>query len=280
MNAVQMLAFAIASLSTAGLGAQTIAPMTFTPLRGANVVAIVAHEYSFDLPDTLLAGLTTFAFRNAGKEIHHVKLAKIPADKSIVDVFDVLRRKQLFPDWMQMMGAPNAPLPTGGMNYGTVMLGPGRYVAFCGANAPDKQPHFMKGMLKSITVVPSKRRATLPEGDEVITLSNYTFTLSHPLLRGPHIISVHNAASQAHEVFIARFRPGKTAADYAAWRTNRVGPAPLVPFGGATDVRPGGTMVLQSDFPPGAYEFICFVTDAQDRKAHYDHGMSETVVVK
>lgn len=275
-----LIGLAVMAVASTDARAQSLSPTRFVPLAGANVVNIVAHEYAFDVPASIPAGLTTFRFVDAGKELHHVKLVRLTDGRTLADVFAVLKGGGNLPAWMQRVGGPKAPVANGGVTYGTLVLEPGSYVAYCEANAPDGQPHFMKGMMKSFIVTPSSRHAALPKGDVRITLSDYKFTFSHPLTHGRHVIAVHNGASQAHEIFIQRFAPGKTPADLAVWKANHVGSSPLSSFGGTTDLPPGGTQIIQSDFPPGFYELTCFVPDAKDGKPHYQHGMIETIEVK
>jgi hypothetical protein len=51
-------------------------------------------------------------------------------------------------------------------------------------------------------------------------------------------------------------------------------------MGGITDILPGKTVVIEQNFPPGRYGFICFTRDKKDGKPHFLHGMQKEFVVK
>jgi hypothetical protein len=88
------------------------------------------------------------------------------------------------------------------------------------------------------------------------------------------VVRIENAASQSHELFIARLAPGKSAADVAAWiEGGQKGPPPAMPMGGVTGIAPRGHVTLTLDLQPGRYGLFCFVPDAGDGKAHTAHGM-------
>ncbi|HET7584385.1 MAG TPA: hypothetical protein VFK13_05725 [Gemmatimonadaceae bacterium] len=73
----------------------------------AHVVRIVAHEYAFEMPDTIRAGLTTLRLRNAGTQPHHLMLYRIDAGKNLDDVFQALAAGGAHPAWMRAVGGPN-----------------------------------------------------------------------------------------------------------------------------------------------------------------------------
>ena len=58
------------------------------------------------------------------------------------------------------------------------------------------------------------------------------------------------------------------------------GRPPVTPAGGATDLPPGGTIVLDVNLPPGRYSVLCRVRDAGDGRPHDRHGMAQEIVVR
>jgi uncharacterized cupredoxin-like copper-binding protein len=185
-----------------------------------------------------------------------------------------------FPQWMHTVGGPNTPVPGGGETNATLMLEPGSYVAYCTVPASDGKSHFTKGMMKSLTVTPSTRaRATLPASDLTITLSEYSFTLSHAPTRGHHVIAVTNTGGQSHELIMSQLAPGKGVLDFDHWIDSPATKPPVRPFGGTTDIAAGETMVIQVDFVPGRYSLLCRVSDARDGKPHSKHGMMKEFVI-
>ncbi len=255
----------------------------FVPPAGANVVTVVTHEYAFAMPDTIPAGLTTFILRDEGKEEHHMTLMKVDSGKTLADVFTALKAgpEAAPPRWLLPVGGPNAPAP-GGTSNATLELAPGNYVALCMIPAPDKAPHFAHGMVKWLVVTPSKGKpAPLPAADLTITLTDYDFTMSKPLTSGHHRIAITNTSSQPHELVISRYDEGQGNAQFEKWAYDPQGkPMPGHPMGGATALLPGHTVVIDGNFPPGRYGFVCFIPDAKDGKPHFMHGMDKEFEVK
>lgn len=248
-------------------------------LPTARVVTVITHDFAFELPDVLPAGLTTFRLRNEGREPHHLMLYRLDPGRTLSDVLRALNAGGAHPAWMHAVGGPNA-VPHGGVSTGTVRLTPGAYVAFCHVKSPDQRVHFAKGMMKSLTVTPAHAPiAPLPAGDLTVTLREYDFDFSRPPTRGWHRIAVHNAGTQRHELILSRLSPGKTSQDFIAWMNTQRGRPPVTPAGGTTDLSAGGTMVIDVLLQPGAYSLVCRVRDEADGRPHDEHGMYGQFVV-
>lgn len=278
-----LLATAASVMSVALLGAQPAAKAAvatrFASLPGANVISAVATDYAFDMPGSVPAGLTTIRFSNTGKELHHLYLVKVEKGRKPADVLAFFKAGGPPPAWMKPVGGPNAPAP-GEETVFTSMLDAGEYIAFCVIPSPGGPPHIMKGMIKSITVTPSTRKAAAPIADVTLTLSDYDFAFSKPLSPGKHVIAVRNTGKQPHEFFMAQLMPGKSPMDMAKFAENPVGAPPGKPMGGITDIVPGDVVYLQVDVPKGEYAFICFDPDAKDGKPHLAHGMIKQISVR
>ena len=132
-----------------------------------------------------------------------------------------------FPAWAVFMGGPNTPLPHGGQDEDAVDLSPGHYAVICVIPGPDGKPHMIKGMVKALTVTPSKQARTMPKSDLTLTLINYHFAFSTPPTTGQHAIRIVNDGTQPHEAVMFRLQPGKTGEDIAHWVvTGMQGPSP------------------------------------------------------
>lgn len=254
----------------------------FVAPPGANLVTVVAREYAFKMPASIPAGLTTFLLKDEGKENHHLMVVKLDKGRTMADVMAVFAKPGgPPPTWMQPVGGPNTPGPGGASNL-TLILAPGRYVAFCVIPAPDGTLHVMHGMITPFTVTPDKAApAALPAADMTITMRDYAFVLSRPITAGRHVIEVINAGAQPHELTITRYPPGQGNRDLEAWAYHPQGrPAPGYGMGGITDIAPGEHVVIEVDFKPGRYGFICFTPDMKDGKPHFMHGMQKEFVVR
>ncbi|CAN5859697.1 hypothetical protein BH11GEM1_BH11GEM1_24940 [soil metagenome] len=267
-------------------GAQTAAPPPEGG-RGPHVVTVVTRDFAFEMPDAIPAGVTTFRLRNAGRQPHHLMLYRLEPGRRLADVLAALRAGGAHPRWMHAAGGPNAVVG-GRESVGTLRLAPGRYVAFCHVKSPDKVLHFAKGMWKLITVTPelgsplrpaAAPGTALPAADLTVTLSDYAFRFSRSPTRGRHRIAVTNRGGQPHEFILSKLAPGKTSADFVHWMDTQEGAPPVQPYGGATDLPPGGTIVLDIDLEPGRYSAVCRVRDAVDGQPHDRHGMTAGFVV-
>jgi hypothetical protein len=235
-------------------------------------VAVTATDYALAAPDTLPEGAVTFHLTNQGKEFHHLWVIRLEQGKTIGDLVSAVK-SGAFPAWARSMGGPNAPRPGGGEASATLVLAPGRYVLACGIPSPDGVPHFMKGMMRSLAVVPTPGAAGAPQADLTMSLRDYSFALSGAPAAGRHVIEVRNDGEQTHEVELVRLAPGKSVYDVLAWIEKPEGPPPGLPLGGISPMARGGVASFEVEFAPGRYGMICFLPDAKDGKAHHEHGM-------
>ena len=242
-------------------------PAAATP----NMVTFTTKEYAFEGPDTIPAGLTMIHLTSTGQELHHVQLIKLEDSKTFADFQAAVKSGGPPPAWAVPYGGVNPLL--GGMAVATQVIEAGNYAVVCFVESADHVPHLAKGMMKALTVTPSTASTTEPPADVTLSLSDYTFTLSKPLVAGKQTIKVENAAAQPHEVVLVQLEPGKTMADLAKWAGEMKGPPPGKPIGGIPAFMKGKTAYFDADLTPGDYGMICFVPDSKDAKMHALHGM-------
>jgi len=240
-----------------------------------NMVSFTAKEFSFEGPDTIPAGLTMFHLTDAGKELHHVQLIKLEEGKTFADYQAAAKdMKSPPPAWAVPYGGVNPPAP-GATTTAMQVLEPGNYAVVCFVEGADHVPHIAKGMMRALTVKPSANaNTTEPTADVTLTLSDYAFTLSKPLVAGKQLIKVENGAAQPHEVVLVQLAPGKTIEDVGKWVFDMKGPPPGKPIGGIPAFVKGKDSFFEADLTPGEYGMICFVPDAKDGKPHVQHGMT------
>jgi hypothetical protein len=125
------------------------------PLRipqASATVTIIARDYTFEAPDTLPSGPTTFTLLNRGTVKHEVSLMLLRPDQTIADI----RRGQTPEDRRNLVEAPIGVLfaPPGQASPAqlTTTLLPGRtYIFACNLrDAVDLPFHFTMGMVDSI----------------------------------------------------------------------------------------------------------------------------------
>ena len=261
------------AVSIAALLPTTFFPTAAPKRPSAQVVTVTAVEYGFEAPASIAAGTVTLKLVNKGKELHHITLAKLEEGHTIADLQSAPPDAPP-PVWFKMIGGPNAPVPGGGVAEATLTLDAGNYVLLCFIPSNDGKPHFMKGMMKPLTVTGAKGTPVEPRADVTIKLVDYGFDITGQVAAGKRVIHVVNQAGQPHELFLARLNPGKSATDLAQWAEKLEGPPPGVPMGGATPMEKGRSVYLNVTLEAGKYALLCFVPDAKDGKPHVQHGMT------
>lgn len=274
--AVATLAFN--STFAAGPRRAAVRAIVSAPVARARVVRVSGEDFKFDAPDVIPAGLTEFRFLNKGPSLHHMAILRLSGGKTVDDLRAALDHPGPLPAWVKEVGGPNAPSP-GIESNATMMLEPGNYALICFIDLGGP-PHFMKGMLKGLTVEPAKTAvAATPKADITATLADYNFKLSSPIRAGTRTIRVYNAGPQAHEIELVRLDPGVSAGDFMKWFDKMQGPPPGKALGGIAGLAVGMSEYFTADFTPGNYALICFLSDTKDGKPHFAHGMIKQITV-
>jgi hypothetical protein len=248
------------------------------PTAKARVVHVTGEDFKFDAPDIIPAGLTEFRFMNKGPSLHHMAILQLTDGKTVDDLRAALANPGPPPSWVKELGGPNAP-DAGTEANATVMLHPGNYALICFVDLGGP-PHFAKGMIRPLRVVPAKSNATPPKADVTMNLVDYNFKLSNAIKAGMRTIRVHNAGRQPHEVELVKLNPDGTLGEFMKWMEKMDGPPPGKAIGGIAEMAPGMTEYFTADFTPGNYALVCFVPDARDGKPHFAHGMAQQIRVK
>lgn len=81
--------------------------------RGANVVTVVARDFAFEMPAVLPAGLTTFEFRNRGRETHHMSIARLDSGRTMAEAVAAMIKlgHNVRPPWRHAIGGPMRRCP-------------------------------------------------------------------------------------------------------------------------------------------------------------------------
>lgn len=239
-----------------------------------NMTSFTAIDYGFSGPDHIQAGSQLVQIRNEGRDLHHMQVVRLPADKTLGDIQETMKSNpHHLPNWIKYAGGPNAVVP-GGQAASTLLLSPGRYALLC--LIPDRQGvlHAARGMVRALTVIPRDVRDEMPRSSVIIRQRDFGFALSHRLKPGHNIIEVRNDGTQPHEVVLVKLHPGATAAGVATAVENGSGPPPGEPVGGIVGIEPGERGFLLSDLRSGRYGLICFFTDRPSGAVHYHKGMT------
>ena len=272
-------AVTIAASSSNYLAASNKEPSITLSGAKARVVRVTGEDFKFDAPDTIPAGLSEFRFLNKGPALHHMAILKLASGKSVDDLVGALAKPGPLPSWVREMGGPNASAP-GEEGNATLTLEPGSYALICFVDIGGP-PHFAKGMVKPLQVVPSTAPSgPRPKADVTVSLLDYNFKLSSPVRPGKRTIRVHNTGPQNHEVQLVQLAPGVSLGEFMKWLEKMQGPPPGKALGGIAGIEPGMSEYFSADFAPGSYALICFLSDAKDGKPHFVHGMAQQIEVR
>lgn len=120
------------------------------PQQAAGTLQVKAEEYKFDgVPGSLPAGEATFVLENVGQEDHEIGMVKIKGD---IPVTKLIRLPGNQSDRYIAEDVGHAFAKPGNEATFEAQLTPGRYGYACFVEAPDGEPHAMKGMFGEFTV--------------------------------------------------------------------------------------------------------------------------------
>jgi uncharacterized cupredoxin-like copper-binding protein len=233
------------------------------------------------MPAEITGGQVTLRLVNDGPGYHHVEFVRLADGKTVDDLKAALSQPGPFPSWATPAGGPNV-VDMGHDLVETMDLPPGNYAVLCFVDLPDHVPHFTKGMIRPLKVLPPAAGVTpavLPPPDLKVSLTEYSFTLSDSVTAGMHTVDVVSTGVEPHELAIFRLYPGVTMDQFMKWGATYEGPVPASVVGGVTPVMAGVAQRITVDFQPGDYVLLCFVPGA-DGKPHMMKGMMKTFSVK
>ncbi len=289
-------------------------PTAAAKAASATVVAQVAPkpltvtgtDYAFSVDGQAVPGVQTITFRNAGKEDHELQLVSLDQGKTILDAQKILATPNApIPDWVKFNGGAWSIL-AGAQSTMTADLNAGAYILLCFLEAPDKLPHFAKGMVGAIEVKGEKSKEAAPTATLAIEASDHAFKLPAEVTAGKATIALKNTGKEAHfaglirvpdaltyeaftKILLTPPPAATTPAAAASPRPSATGSptaaaAPAPPSGvsgggGVGALSPGGQAWSTTDLRAGTYVVICFVPDAKG-VPHAALGMVSKLTVK
>ena len=245
------------------------------------VATFTARDFSFSGPETVPAGFVRFELVNAGSRAHMLGIVSLgdgrTADDLLKDVRD--HANAPFPAYATQLGGPDAVDP-GAESIAYADLKPGHYAVFC--QMPDGDTghsHLDLGMIRSFTVTGSGPTESAPEVSGSLDATDFSFKLDKPLAAGSQTFQVRNSGRQQHEAQLARLPTGVSVNQYIALN-DATSITAGASYGGLAPIPAGTNGYFNAYFTPGSYAFICFVTDPQTGKAHFELGQTLEFTVR
>lgn len=273
---VMMAAGAAVIVGLTGCAGSGDAPADEAPAAaaGPQVVEIATSDYAFTAPDSIAAGWVTLRMTAGTGEFHHVQVVRLDEGHTFDDLAAELAKGEgPPPSWVRLLGGANGADP-GATIETSLVLEPGNYALICSIPSADGMPHFMKGMMRPLTVTGTATGATVPTPDVTLTMSDSGFALSGPVAAGMRMIRVENSAAMPHEVLIIKLVDGATAASLTTWLMEGMqGPPPGSGRGGTVALEPGTWNMVHADLTPGNYALVDFIPNPADGRPNAAHGM-------
>ncbi|MEE8486970.1 MAG: hypothetical protein V3S56_02285 [Gemmatimonadota bacterium] len=255
------------------------------------IVEVVARGLSFEAPDSIPSGWTTFRFQNASPLTHFVIIERLPEGTSIVelekdvspvfqDAMDLINEGRAsegfaqferLPEWfgeVEYWGGPGF-LGPGMTGQTTVHLTPGTYVLECYVKTAGRF-HSADGMLAQLIVTDEPSNVPEPASTITLTLSNAGIDVQGSLVSGLNTVKVEFAEQMVHEnmlehdVHLVRLNEGTDTADVDAWMnwvetSGLETPAPAEFLGGTHEMPAGEVAYFTVDLSPGSYAWVAEV---------------------
>ncbi len=293
------LLLALTATLLAACGAKEAAPPPAPP-----VVNIVAQGLTFQAPDSVSAGWTTFRFTNASDRVHFAVIELLPdgigvaqQQREAAPVFQqgmdllsagktdaAMKKFGELPAWFGKVifhGGPGLT-SSGHTSEVTVRLQPGTYLLECYVKTngvfhsynPDTSAY---GMVHQFTVVPDTSQGPPPEANVQLTLSSAGgIVMNGEMAPGSNTVAVHFQDQKAyanfvgHDVHLVRLSDSTDTAAVAGWMdwTQKGGlatPAPAEFLGGLNEMPAGSTGYLTVELEPGRYAWIAEVPNPREK---------------
>jgi plastocyanin len=268
-------------------GPTTVASET-TGTREPQDVSIVAVDYAYaEAPTELEAGVIDLTFENEGTVYHEVALTGI-GDTPLQRYVDDLGggnglEGNPFPEYIdQVLVPPFVSIDAGLTAEATFTLTPGRYALFCAiedvAEGDEAGRHYLKGMIRELTVTGGDAEPELPEADGTIVATDYSFEVD--VEAGDRSVNFLNEGpDQVHVTAIGRYPVGIDQAEAAKAFLAKLEPGPPpeglpraeeFAFSGMVSAGLGNRLEFDANaFESGrTYVLACQIADREGGKPH------------
>ena len=229
------------------------------PTLPGRVVDILAGDFFFQAPDTILAGLTTLRL-HVQKGGHIAVLVRLDSGHTAADLLRSRHDGHPRPAWAHFLGGPGFPPPNGTAN-ATMLLAPGQYLLMCDVADQTGTRHFEKGMFHPLVVRAAsatvQRSASLPHADAVVAMRDHVFAFSKPIHAGERVLRVVNEGSVMHEFRVVHVLPGHTGRESLAWKPGDKTPRPDEDVTAIVGLMPGAELTTTIPFVQGEYVVLC-----------------------
>ena len=188
---------------------------------GGNTLSVTEREYGYEFSGEPEAGTVTFAFDNAGEELHMMAVCKVKGDATVADITDAAQAddESALGDVCDEQSGIDAA--GGGLAPGTAYeitvtdVDAGRYVAMCYLPDPKGTPHMARGMVGEFEIAEGEA-GSKPEADVTYVADADGTKGPEELDAGTTTIQV-DAEDKSREVILVKIKDGSTIEDVDAY---------------------------------------------------------------
>lgn len=241
-------------------------------------VRVRAYDFRFDAPAQVPAGLVEVELENLGQSPHAVVAAKIKDGVS----YDQVRIATMKGPGANVKlldailgGTDLVGTAPGGRQTVRILFDEGQFIWESNALGTDGVRDIAKGMVAPFEVVASSSSTTPPPTSLKVLLTDTGPQLPAGVRRGAQVWEVagNSAAHRLHSLSVARFAPGKTVADWLAWRKQQVGSSPIEELTGVNVLGQGNRSAwLPLNLSAGSYVAYCSVVLPELKQDHIANG--------
>ncbi len=216
------------------------------------IVAVAAREYAYDLPSEIPAGSVSFELTNQGEMPHEFGLLQLEEEASSEELQFLLGSDQGLPEGISHVAGASVLSP-GLSARMTTDLEPGPYALYCYLPTPSGAPHVDQGMIATFEAGPDEVDVPAPDPDLTVSFDDDGGYEIPEVEAGRQVVEFRNdRADLPHTFQLVSYGPDQTKEDVTAWLAGRLdGPAPAIFPGGAREVAPGGSLIMEIEFRSG-----------------------------
>lgn len=272
--------------------------------QAPGVVDVTAVGLTFQAPDEIPSGWTTFRFQNASAMTHFAVVERMPDGVGVQEQQEVVA--PIFQEGMDLLAAGEADLATekfgeipewfgeivftggpgltapGHTSQATIQLEPGTYLLECYVKTDGVFHSFnpepgVYGMVHELHVTDAMSQGQEPQASMEITLSTESgMEVEGTPSVGRQTVAVHFESQTVHENFaghdvhLARLPADADLEALEAWMDWRQPqglqtPAPAEFLGGLSEMPAGSTGYFTVDLEPGSYAWISEVPGGREK---------------
>ena len=239
------------------------------------LLRLEAQHLRFAPPSTVPAGLTRVRLVNRDPVWHEASIIRFTDSASSLQTYlDSAAAGNEYPSFAQDVGGVGFLAP-GDSAEVILDLPAGRYAVVCW-----HRDHLLQGMGATFAVEGASPSPSHPDAaTSQVTLSDYQVAFPRSPA-GERLLHVTNRGPSAHELAILELAPGRSYADFMAWRAaGESGTPPGRTVAGTAALRPDGDIWVVLPRRTGRFLFFCLLEDSTG-KYHADLGMQRVVTLE